>query len=383
MAWLSKGVMEQRIEFVIEANQGRESFSALCRRYGISRPTGYLWLNRYRELGKLDGLGELSKRPHHSPFQTNRRREQAVLRLKREKRNWGARKLKVVLDKNDFGLCERTVHRILKRNGLVRDRRKQTSAKLRFERELPNQLWQMDFKGEYRKSRALVYPLTVIDDHSRFLVGLSPLENTKTETVQKTLVDIFENYGVPEAILTDHGSPWWSTHSDHGLTRLSVSLIKQGIELFYSGVGHPQTQGKVERFHRTLNEEIQWRGLPHTIRSWRNLLAEIRKEYNEERPHEALQLATPSTRYSPSERSYSPNPKAWDYPAGAIVTKVDTAGSVRFGGNQYFTSHALIGEGVQLDTYGNNLLVTYRHMTVREIDLKTGIGSPLLVSRKV
>lgn len=381
MAWRSKGVMDQRIEFVIQASQGTESLSSLCRRYGISRPTGYLWLKRYRELGKIDGLGELSRRPHHCPSQTNRRLEEAVLKLKLRKKSWGARKLKVVLDTKRLGLCERTIHRILKRNDLVKDRRKQTSANLRFERDLPNQLWQMDFKGEYRKSRTLVYPFTVLDDHSRFLVGLSPLPNTKTETVESSIVDIFETYGLPEGILMDHGSPWWSTHSDHGLTRLSVSLIKQGIKLYYSGVGHPQTQGKVERFHRTLNEEIFWRGLPHTMKKWKQLLAAIRKEYNEERPHEALKLKTPSTRYSPSKRSYQPNPKEWEYQPGSFVTRVDSAGCIRHNGNQYFTSHALIGENVQIETYGNNLLVSYRHMTVREIDLKTGEGAPLLLPR--
>src|SRR5688500_13834284 len=148
----------------------------------------------------------------------------------------------------------------------------------------------MDFKGEYRNSKKICYPLTLLDDHSRYLIGLYALANTKTETVDKSLIHAFETYGVPKAILTDHGSPWWSTHSEHGLTRLSVSLIKQGIKLYFSGVGHPQNQGKVGRVHRPLEEALKHRGVPKWFTHWEPILKEIREEYNQLRPHEALYM---------------------------------------------------------------------------------------------
>jgi len=170
-----------------------------------------------------------------------------------------------------------TVHRILKRHGLVRIKDTHAPALQRFEHEAPNQLWQMDGKGEYRGGEASCFPLSILDDHSRYLLGLYGLRAFTAEQVYPCLVRTFERYGLPEAMLMDRGSIWWGTKNGYGLTWLSVRLIEQGIELRYGRPRHPQTQGKVERFHRTLDEAMRYRGKPQRLaewmRRWRNFAA--------------------------------------------------------------------------------------------------------------
>ena len=154
------------------------------------------------------------------------------------------------------------------------------------------------------------------DDHSRYAVGLYALPAFRADRIYPCLVETFERYGVPEAMLMDRGSVWWSTTNGYGLTWLSVRLIEQGIQLSYGRVRHPQTQGKVERFHRTLAEAIRHRGKPQRMAEWPGALDEFRKIYNERRPHEALGMKRPVERYRASARAYHPTPRAWEYPSG-------------------------------------------------------------------
>jgi transposase InsO family protein len=305
--------------------------------------------------------------------------EDAVIKLRRET-GWGARKIRelLILEK-DLRIPERTINRIIDRNGLITAEARIKPAIKRFQRDEPNQLWQMDFKGEYRDTTPFCFPLTLLDDHSRFSIGIYSLQGTKTELVDKSLIKAFETYGVPDAILTDHGSPWWSTHSEHGLTRLSINLIKQGIKLYYSGVGHPQTQGKIERFHRTLNQEVKHRGIPKSFQKWQSLFDEIRETYNTRRPHEALAMKVPASRYRPSKKQYTSDPKPWEYPSGSNVQTIDSAGCIRFKGQQRFISHALVGEKVRIDASEVDLIVSYRHMIIREVNMITGEGRPILI----
>ncbi len=223
------------------------------------------------------------------------------------------------------------------------------------------------------------YPLSIIDDHSRFALGVFGLPDTGIEGVSRSLITTFENYGVPDAMLMDHGSPWWGTKNGYGLTKLSVSLINQGIELYHSGVGHPQTQGKVERFNRTLNEWVEHRGKADKYCEWDSVFDEFLYEYNNIRPHEALGMDVPASRYSPSSRQYNPNPKEWEYPEGSIVTSVNSAGSINYMGQQYFVCQALGGQKVRIQAVDNLLLVSFRHMYIREIDINTGRTNALIV----
>ncbi len=289
MPWKVSDVMDQRIRFVARAVGGAESMAALCREFGIARVTGYKWLNRYREEGSFAALEDRSRRPRESPSRTAPEAEARVLRL-RDRYGWGCRKLRALLQKEGTELAERTIHRILDRGGRIHPRDRCRPALRRFEREAPNQLWQMDFKGWLPAGSGQCHPLSLLDDHSRYLVGLWALRGTGLEGVGRSLEEAFRRCGVPEAMLMDHGTPWWSTTNGHGLTRLSVELIRQGVRLVWSGYGHPQTQGKVERFHGTLARELRHHGRPRRWSQWQPLFDRLRRRYNHVRPHEGIQM---------------------------------------------------------------------------------------------
>lgn len=377
MPWKTSSIMEERIKFVIMAEQEGINFSALCQEFGISRPTGYLWRQRYRNSGSLAGMRELSRRPHHIPHRTPGEDEERVIVLRR-KYGWGAKKLRELLLGDSIDMKVTTINRILKRNGLITSKFLHHPAQKRFERSRSNELWQMDFKGDYPSGNGRCYPLSILDDHSRYGIGLYALPGKDTDTVKGCLIKTFENWGVPYAMLMDHGIPWWSPSNNHGLTRLSVSLIDQGIKLYFSGFRHPQTQGKVERFHRTLNEAVHHKGLPKTLAGWHQTLKSFLHEYNNIRPHEALQMAAPSEYYQPSQKTYNPCPKEWEYPEGSVVEKLNTRGWLGKSRTRYFVCEALAGKTVRVEQIDNKLIVSYRHMYIREIDKNTGRTISLL-----
>lgn len=380
MPWRTESVMDQRVEFVLRAKEGDESLAGLCRDYGISRPTGYLWLNRYQEVGSVTGLAEHSRRPLHSPQRTAEAVEAAVLAL-RDKTGWGGPKIAQVLERRGIRVAAATAQRILKRRGRVVPA-KVEKTKLRFAREQCNELAQMDFKGEYTMLREKCYPLSLLDDCSRYLHGLWPLSSTGGQGVKQTLEAYFREQGVPLSLLMDHGTPWFSTTNQQGLTWVSVWLLKQGVILRYSGVGHPQTQGKVERFHQTLKRRTRHRGEPATMSEWRRWAVEFRHEYNYERPHEALANKTPGEVYTAVNlRAYQEQPREWEY-SGGVVKRLNTQGMLYYRQQTYFVSEALAAERVRVDELEGKLLVTFRHMTVREIELRTGKSTAVLLAVK-
>ncbi len=380
MPWRTESVMDQRVEFVLRAGGGDETVSALCREYEISRPTGYLWLNRYREVGSVRGLAEHSRRPVHSPQRTGEEIEAVVLAL-RDKTGWGGPKIAKVLERQGLQVAPATAQRILKRAGrVIKPKVEKTS--IRFARGECNELAQMDFKGEYTLPLGKCYPLSLLDDCSRYLHGLWPLESTGGEGVKQTLEGYFLEHGVPLSMLMDHGTPWFGTTNQHGLTWVSVWLLKQGVVLRYSGVGHPQTQGKVERFHQTLKARTRHRGLPVTMGEWRRWAWEFRKEYNHERPHESLAMKTPGEVYKPVNlRPYQRQPREWEY-TGGTVKRLNTQGMLYYQQKTYFVSEALATERVRVDELDGKLLVTFRHMTVREIEVRTGKSTAVLLRAK-
>jgi len=380
MPWRTESVMDQRVEFVLRAKEGEESIAGLCRVYGISRPTGYLWLHRYQELGSVSGLAEHSRRPLHSPQRTGEGVEAAVLAL-RDKTGWGGPKIAKVLEQRGLQIGSATAQRILKRGGRVVPP-KVEKTKLRFAREQCNELAQMDFKGEYTLAREKCYPLSLLDDCSRYLHGLWPLRSTGGEGVKQTLEAYFREQGVPLSLLMDHGTPWFSTTNQQGLTWVSVWLLKQGVILRYSGVGHPQTQGKVERFHQTLKRRTRHRGEPTTMGEWVRWAREFRHEYNFERPHESLGNKTPGEIYQAVNlRAYQEQPRDWEY-TGGVVKRLNTQGRLYYRQQTYFVSEALASERVRVDELDGKLLVTFRHMTVREIELRTGKSRAVMLSVK-
>ena len=375
MAWKTVDVHEQRVRFVVEATQGARSFTALCAAYEISRPTGYLWLQRYRESG-VAGIAEQSRKPHQSPRRTASELEQRVVELRMRYPDWGARKLQVLLADAGRRLPRNTIHRILRRHGLIGEDVGGPAATQRFERCRPNELWQMDFKGP-NGWPGKVGPLSVLDDHSRYLIALGASRSTHGEVVQRHLEEAFQRCGVPEAMLMDHGTPWWSTYSIWGGTKLSLWLIRQGIQLRWGRIRHPQTQGKVERFHGSLQRALDRRGPgAQDGQAW---LDAYRWEYNHVRPHEALGMQTPATRWQPSPRHYDPQPRKWEYPAGAWVLKVDCQGTLEIRGKKWRVSQTLAGDWVQIVQVEQRMLVFYCNTLIRELD--PGIQRSTIVER--
>lgn len=378
MAWKNTSVMEERIKFVAQALNSSVNFSRLCEIFGVSRPTGYRWLKRYAQTECFGGLAELSRRPQNSPGQTEVFLEERVVAL-RQRHGWGAKKLHVILARDErISLPVITIHRIIKRHGLIPCGRSHRPATKRFEAPSPNDLWQMDFKGEYSMKSGHCYPLSLLDDHSRYAVGLFALPSQRGEGVRGCLTKAFEENGVPESMLMDHGTPWWSSTNGHGLTWVAVWLMKQGIRLHFSGVRHPQTQGKVERFNRTLKDAVKVRGNASTLDEWGGLLSDIQAEYNHVRPHEALGMGVPASRYRPSRKPYNPAPPEWEYPEGGQVKRLNTQGCLDYGRNRYFVCEALAGEFVNIEQVGGRLLIIYRNTYVREIDTQTGKSFSLL-----
>lgn len=378
MAWGAVNVSEKRLEFVIRAARGQESMRALCREYGISPETGYKWLKRYQQTGKLADVKEHSRRPAHSPSKTPSEVERRVVALRRQWPDWGAKKLRIRLAEEGIELPVITVHRILLRHQLVPEQARRRPARHRFERERPNELWQMDYKGVPPQVAAHLLPLGIIDDHSRYLTALAALPNTGAEPLLGLLPRIFADHGVPEAMLLDHGTPWWNARSAWGLTRVSLWLMKQDIEIIHSGIRHPQTQGKIESCNGSIERRLLWRGRPERIEDWPEWLVQFRNEWNHIRPHEALQMATPASRWHPSGRAYRAEPRAFDYPAGASVRRIAAHGQLRFENRFFSGPAALAGEYVAIQHFREDrYVVSYRRTLIREIDVSSGQSWPL------
>jgi transposase InsO family protein len=325
-----------------------------------------MWLDRYRR-GGIEAVAEVSRRPHSSPLRTGCEIEQRIVALRGERPDWGARKLGVLLGREGISVLPGTLHRVLLRHGLVRTEDRRQPATRRFEREQPNQLWQMDFKSPKGWDQP-VGPLSVIDDASRYVIALDGTWTTRGEAVRERLEKAFTDCGLPQAMLMDHGIPWWNTKSPGGWSQLTVWLMKQDVQLLFSGIRHPQTQGKVERFHLCLEMGRRRRGLPSAEmhQSW---LDQFRHEYNHVRPHEALNMRTPAELWHKSERRYDPNPPAWQYPEGADVRRLEAHGALNMHGTRWQISRLLAGEQVQLERIDQRILVFYRNTLIREIDL--------------
>lgn len=327
MPWKEVSTMALRHEFVHLANQDGANVRELSRRFGISPTTAYKWLNRYDEQGS-DGLRDQSRKPQNSPRQTDPAMERLVLELRKEHPAWGGRKLRARLIHQGIPdvPSASTITAILKRHDLIDPAQSPKHTRWqRFEREEPNELWQIDFKGHFPLQHGRCYPLTVLDDHSRYSLGVRACGNEREKTAWQQLEEIFRRHGLPQQITLDNGNPWRDLE---GYSRFSVRLIRLGIRVSHSRPFHPQTQGKDERFHRTLKAELlQYR----TLRSLQECQREFdrwRHVYNHERPHQGIGLAVPASRYRPSPRSYPQQLEPIEYGPDDIVRKVQSGGVV-------------------------------------------------------
>ena len=370
MPWKECTPVSERLEFVALARGPDANLSLLSRRFRISRRTAYKWLTRARA---GCGVANQSRRPLHCPRRTPAAVEALVCQLREQHPAWGGRKLRRRLQNLgvDSVPAASTITGILDRNGLLHADRRLRRDWQRFQEPAPNRTWQMDFKGHFPTARGPCHPLTVIDDHSRFNLCLAACPDERRQTVQAELTLVFQRYGLPDRILTDNGPPWAAaTLAPH--TRLSAWLIRNGISVAHGRPAHPQTQGKDERFHRSLVVEVI-----HSRPVWSDLAAvqvafnAWRHVYNFERPHEALGLEVPATRYTPSWREYCPNLPPIEYGTEDIVRRVQAGGFIAYKGRLLRVGKALVGEPVALRPTGEDGVwdVYYCHQVVRRLDL--------------
>ena len=324
MPWREVSVMEQRREFVKLAQQEGVNRRELFRRFGISPPVGYKWLARFA-FGDVE-LADRSRRPHASPLRSADVTEELVLSVRDAHPVWGARKIARCLAREGHTVpAVSTVHAILRRHGrVVAPAGRPGEPYRRFEKEAPNLLWQMDFKGHMPLADgSSCHPLTMVDDHSRFALCLAACGNEQGTTVRRHLETAFRRYGLPEAVFVDNGGPWGFTTTEPW-TRLGVWLLKLGVGVIHSRPYHPQSRGKNERFHRTLKAEVFALARFRDLAAVQRALDRWRAVYNLERPHEALGHEVPASRYRPSPRTMPNGLPQIDYDEHEIVRTVST-----------------------------------------------------------
>ena len=336
--------MKLRQEFVELALHQSVPFADLCRRFGVSRQTGYKWLNRYKKDG-IAGLADQSRRPLHSPSITPPALEQHVLGVRARNPAWGARKIaRFLRDQTPVPPpATSTITGILHRHDRITPRASADATSWqRFEREQPNELWQMDFKGHFATvGEGRCHPLTVLDDHSRFNVVLQACAFETTATVQAHLERAFATYGLPRQINTDNGAPWGASRQLGQLTELAIWLIRLGIRVSYSRPYHPQTNGKNERFHRSLKAEVLAGRTFMTHREAQTEFERWRELYNNRRPHEGIGMSTPVKRYRPSTRVWPSTIPEPEYGPDDEIVKVDWHGRFTFRGRELKVSRSL------------------------------------------
>ena len=367
--------MSSRLEFVAFATAQGANIRALCRSFGISPQTAYKLLARFKEHG-VEGLREQSRKPHSSPRRSSAELESRVLELHDKYPCWGPRKLAALLPKDWIKPHPNTISAILRRHGrqVLPLSDVQSSVTKRFEHEAPNLLWQMDFKGHFpltdpRAGRC--HPLTVLDDHSRFAICLKACSGETGDQVKEALIEAFNTYGLPERITCDNGNPW-GTPKQNGITKTEAWLIRVGIQVSHSRPMHPQTQGKDERFHRTLKRELLNRHGFNSLQACQQALDRWRDQYNLIRPHHALDQKPPISRYTASARPYPDQLPAVEYDTGDEVRKVRGNGYISFSNRQVFVGEGLAGERVAVRPSDVDGLfhVLFCNRKVNEIDLR-------------
>jgi transposase InsO family protein len=354
MPWKTKNEQEQRYDLVREMGAGRESIAGLSRRWRVSRKTAYKWLRRYRQNG-LRGLENKNRQPGRVTLRTPRYLLERLRRLRKKRPTWGARKLHHRL-KQEYGVEEvpavSTVSRWLKRWGLARGRRRRLAGPVvlrgavRVARH-PNEVWTVDFKGWYRTGDGTrVDPLTVRDLYSRYGLRVALLHSQEVGATQREFKRLFVQYGVPERIRCDNGVPFGGG-GPTGLTRLSAWWVKLGIEVDFITRGRPCENGAHEQFHRVYKAEVAKVPAQRRAEQQRRSNQWLR-QYNEERPHEALRMEVPAARYRRSRRRMPTVVRPWDYPAGWIRRWVKGNGEISWQGKRRFVGEAFVRDYVGL-----------------------------------
>lgn len=370
MPWKEKTVEDLRKEFS-EAAESCTNFSSLCREFGITRATGYKWVKRFEN---NEDLSNRSKRPIITPSKTSEEIENKIIETRNKYPGWGARKIKRTLENEGTMLpCEKTVNNILKRYGCIS---KEESLKrkpyTRFEKERCNEMWQTDFKGEFKmQNGSYCFPLDIIDDHSRYILKLKASERM-SNLVLSVFREAFYEYGMPDSVLSDNGPQFSGLRK--GYTQLEKWLMNHDVSPIHGRFKHPQTQGKIERFHKSMKDEVLKFYTPKDIQDAEHVLSEWRDCYNNKRPHEALGLMCPADVYVPSQREYCDTVEKYEHGGNYHVIKVNSWGYVRFNRWQSFLSETMIGEYIEFrpGANGDTFIACYRNFAIAEFDANTG-----------
>ncbi|MGB8526003.1 MAG: IS481 family transposase [Rhodoplanes sp.] len=375
MPWRACSVMEERLRFVARLLDG-EGMSEVCREFGISRKTGYKIFNRYRDHG-LEALTDRSRRPVRYANQLPSQLERLIVDLKRDKPHWGARKIRELLVRKlagDVRLPARsTVHAVLDRHGLVRrarDRKNRAQGTPLSVAAAPNDLWCADFKGEFKLgNHRYCYPLTVTDQASRYLLLCEALEATRDLPVIEAFQQLFRERGLPRAIRSDNGLPFASPNGLYNLSRLSVWWLRLGIDIERIKPGHPQQNGRHERMHLTLKQAATRPPEP-TILQQQQRFDAFRREFNDERPHEALGMRCPAERYTASPRPYRGLPEL-EYPFHDRDLLVTACGRICMHRKKINISTVLAGQKLGIKEVDDGIwLVSFMHYDLGYIDLE-------------
>ena len=380
MPFVENTLMSQREDFVLFAQREGANVSALCRRFGISRKTGYKWLERAADAAHGSGWsGDRSRRPTSSPARTPERMEAAVLAVRQVHPAWGGRKIRhVLLSAGMEGVPSvSTVSAILGRHGCIAaEASRAAAAHVRFEHAAANDLWQMDFKGHFALSRGRCHPLTVLDDHSRYNLCLAACGNEQGDTVKARLTAVFRRYGLPWRMLMDNGAPWGDGPGSVW-TPLSVWLLMLQVGVTHGRPYHPQTQGKEERFHRTFKAEVLAARRFETLDDCQTRFDEWRCVYNRLRPHEAIGMAVPASRYQPSQRAFPETCRPPEYDDGETVLVVRQKGEMRYKGHTIRIPKAFAGHRIAIrhnHQHDAKIDICFGANTIRTIDLAAPKG---------
>ena len=370
MPWESKTVEELRKEFVLAAS-GNVNFSALCREFGITRKTGYKWVERYSE--ELS-LSDKSRKPFNIANKTPDEIEQLIIALRLENPGWGAKKLKEVLERKGFKIpCIRTVNNILNRYGCIpAEESKKHKPFIRFEKDRCNEMWQTDFKGEFKMAdKNYCYPLNIFDDHSRFVIKIAP-SLTTANTVVPVFRTAFDEFGLPDSVLSDNGAQFAGFRQ--GYTQFEKWLMNHNVLPIHGRFKHPQTQGKIERFHRTMKDELLKHTIMQDIHDADRKFQLWREKYNNIRPHEALNMKCPADIYIPSKRIYTDTVDSFEYGGQFHVIKVNSWGYVRFDKWQIYLSETMVGEHIEFrpNPHGDSFIACYRNFKIAEFSVVDG-----------
>jgi putative transposase len=354
MPWSQTSPMDQRTQFIADYLRETFSISELCEHYGVSRKTGYKWIDRYLTLGPV-GLDEHSRRPRECPRQTSAHVVEALLEARRRHPSWGAKKLLTIVRKRhpDWPWPHRsTIYDILNRHGLIvpKNRRRTIGhpGKPNSPIDAPNQVWSADFKGHFKTGDGIYcYPLTITDGYSRFLLGCQGLHSTSVREAKPVFIRVFKEFGLPKRIRTDNGVPF-ATVSLARLSTLSAWWVRLGILPELIEPGKPQQNGRHERMHRTLKAETT-RPPAANLPAQQRKFNRFREEFNQERPHEALDQQTPGSRYTPSPRTMPDKPPSLEYPDRFEVRYVSANGGIRWNHEWVNVSVCCAGENVGLE----------------------------------